>query len=460
MDTNENIEIKLSEILTREEVNAIAKKTGFFQRAGKICPSDFLMVLIFRLAVSYPPALRLMASLLEKNVSRSGLHQRFSEKAAEFVRCCLQTIIAKQTTKDLPVSIKLLDSFNRVLIQDSSSWDVSSQLKEVYTGAGGSASEANCKIQFCYDYKTGSIILLEDTKGTEPDQAHGKQIKDVVRENDLILRDLGYSSYETFSDIAQKKAYFCSRFLTTSDVWELVDGKYAKVDFEKVLRQNDADVELDVFLKGKRKDQYLPIRLIAFRVPEEIANRRRNKLHKNAAKKGRTCSPKGLFLCDWSMFITNTPENLVPSKMVRTLYRIRRSIELVFKNWKSILRIHVSSARKNHWRIRCELYAKLILAVMVHSIHQKLHYHTWTVKKKEISSDSLWKYIIARAESLHGAMTKSAFAYSDMINSLLPSIIKICVKHHQPSRKTTLQMIDEMVGDTQPSKITGKLCLT
>ena len=455
MDTNENMKLKLAEILTREEINAIAKKTGFFQRTGKICPFDFLMVLIFRLAVSYPPALRLMASLLEKNVSRSGLHQRFTEKAAEFVKCCLQTIIAKQTMKDQPVSIKLLDSFNRVIIQDSSSWDVSSQLKEIYTGSGGSASEANCKLQFCYDYKTGSIILLDDTKGTKPDQAYGKKIKDVVEENDLILRDLGYSSYETFADIAQKKAYFCSRFLTSSDVWEIINNKYVKVDFEKILKQNDASVELNVFLKGKRKDQYLPIRLIAFQVPEEIANLRRNKLHKNAAKKGRTCSPKGLFLCDWSMFITNASDDLIPSKMIRTLYRIRWSIELVFKNWKSILKIHVSSVRKNHWRIKCELYAKLILAVMVHSIHQKVHYYTWTIKKKEISFDSLWKYIIARAESLHGAITKSAFAYLTMINSLLPSIIKVCEKHHQPSRKTTLQMIDEMVGDVQPAKITG-----
>ncbi|QTA79722.1 Transposase DDE domain-containing protein [Desulfonema limicola] len=460
MDTSENIKLKLSEILTREEVNAIAKKTGFFQRTGKICPFDFLMVLIFRLAVSYPPALRLMVSFLEKNVSRSGLHQRFSEKAAEFVKCCLQTIIAKQTMKDQPVSIKLLEPFNRVIIQDSSSWDISPQLKEIYTGAGGSASKANCKLQFCYDYKTGSIILLEDTKGTEPDQAHGKQIKDIVKENDLILRDLGYSSYETFADIAQKKAYFCSRFLTTSDVWELIDGKYVKVDFEKIFKQNDAGVELNVFLKGKGKDQYLPIRLIAFPVPQEIANLRRSRLHKNAAKKGRTCSPKGLFLCDWSMFIINASEDLIPSKMIRTLYRIRWSIELVFKNWKSILKIHVSSVRKNHWRIKCELYAKLILAVMVHSIHQKVHYSTWTIKKKEISFDSLWKYIIARAESLHGAVKKSASEYVAIINSLLPSIIKVCEKYHQPSRKTTLQMIDEMIGDVQHFKIIGKNCLT
>ncbi|QTA80005.1 Transposase family protein, IS4-like [Desulfonema limicola] len=82
--------------------------------------------------------------------------------------------------------------------------------------------------------------------------------------------------------------------------------------------------------------------MIAFPVPQEIANLRRSRLHKNAAKKGRTCSPKGLFLCDWSMFIINASEDLIPSKMIRTLYRIRWSIELVFKNWKSILKIQDS----------------------------------------------------------------------------------------------------------------------
>ncbi|WP_207688024.1 transposase [Desulfonema limicola] len=160
------------------------------------------------------------------------------------------------------------------------------------------------------------------------------------------------------------------------------------------------------------------------------------------------------------MFIINASEDLIPSKMIRTLYRIRWSIELVFKNWKSILKIHVSSVRKNHWRIKCELYAKLILAVMVHSIHRKIHYSTWTIKKKEISFDSLWKYIIARAESLHGAVKKSASEYVAIINSSLPSIIKVCEKYHQPSRKTTLQMIDEMIGDVQHFKIIGKNCLT
>lgn len=454
VDTNEIMKLKLSEILTPEEIDAVAKETGFVQRKSKIDPFDFLTVLIFRLATSYPPALRLMVSLLEKYVSRSGLHQRFTEKAVAFVKRCLQVIILKQTMKDQPVSVKLLDSFNRVIIHDSSSWDVSPRLKEIYTGSGGSASEANCKLQFCYDYKTGSVILFEDTKGTEPDQKYGKQIKDIVSENDLILRDLGYSSYEAFADIHFKKAYFCSRFHTISDVWQLGDGEFVKSDFENFLKkQHDTSVELSVFLKGKTKGEYLPIRLIAFRVSEEIGNLRRNNLYKKASKKGRTCSPKNLYLCDWSIFITNASEDLIPSKMIRTLYRIRWSIESVFRNWKSVLKIHTSNVRKNHYRFKCELYAKLILAVMVHSIHQKAQLYIWGAKKKEIGFDSLWKYIAARAEYLHSAIKKSVSEYAAVVNSLLPSIVKVCEKYHQPSRKTTLQMIDEMIGDDQPVKI-------
>lgn len=457
MNTNEIeiIKVKLNEILTRKEVYKIAKETCFLQRLRILCPFNFLMTLIFRFLSSYPPALRLMGSILEINISRSGLSQRFTEKAAAFVKRCLQEIILKQNMKEQPVQTALFNNFNRILIADSSSWDVSPQLKEIYTGSGGSASKANCKLQFCYDYKMGTIIFFEDTKGTEPDQKYGKQLKDFVSENDLILRDMGYSSYEAFSDIHNKKAYFCSRFNTTSGIWQIQKDQFVRLNLENFLKkQTHSGIELNVFLKGKKEGECIPVRLIAFRVPEEIGNLRRKKLHRQAAKKGRTCSPKNLYLCDWSIFITNASETLIPAKMIRSIYRIRWSIELVFKSWKSVLKIHESNVKTNHYRFQCELYAKLILAVMVHSIYQKAQHYAWSTKKNEISFHSFWKYIAAIAESLHKAIKKSLLEYLGIINSLLPSIIKKCQKYHQPSRKTSLQLIDEMIGDIQPVIIT------
>ncbi|MCB9772966.1 MAG: transposase [Nitrospiraceae bacterium] len=72
--------------------------------------------------------------------------------------------------------------------------------------------------------------------------------------------------------------------------------------------------------------------------------------------------------CDWTLFITNAPEAWLPLNMVRALYTLRWQIELVFKQFKSILRVHHSTTSNEH-RVRCELYGKWITAVWVHRLH-------------------------------------------------------------------------------------------
>lgn len=151
--------------------------------------------------------------------------------------------------------------------------------------------------------------------------------------------------------------------------------------------------------------------------------------------------------------MTNASEEIVPGEMIRSIYRIRWCVELIFKSWKSILRMHQSNVRKNHYRLKCELYAKLILAVITHTIHHHLQHSLWNKERREISFDKLWKFIVSRSESLHEAIKESMETFSHKVNSLLGKMIKDCEKLHQPSRKTTLQMIDEMLGDSLPTKI-------
>jgi hypothetical protein len=414
------------------------------------------MVLVFRLATSVPPALRLITSLLNTYVSRSGIHQRFSEKATEFLKRCLQIIIIKRIMSDQPISTELLDRFKHIYITDSSGWDLSPQLKEIFTGSGGSASEANCKLQFCYDYKTGSIVLLEDTKGTNPDNKYSINIGSLAGKGDLHLSDLGYWLFDTFYKIDSNGGFFASRFNNCVNIYKEVDGKLLNLDLVEILdKEIYNSIEIEVIIKGSKKNEILKIRLIAFRVPQEIANIRRRELNRKARKKGRTPTKKSLKLCDWSIFCTNAPDELIPAEMIRTIYRIRWAIELNFRNWKSILRIHESNVKKNHHRVKCELYAKLILAVIVNTIHQNLQTYVWNREKREISFECLWKFIISRAESLHEAIKISMKRFSALINSLSPLMIINCEKYHQPSRKTTLQMVDEMIGDTE---ICGNKC--
>lgn len=375
--------LDLSEIITTKEVYKIARKTGFVKRAGgKINPFDFLMTLVFRLSTPIPSALELISSLLNTNVSRSGIHQRFTDKSTLFFRCCLQLIMSRQLMKFQPIEIKLLQPFNRVLIFDSSSWDISPQLKDIFPGSGGSASDANCKIQVCYDYKSGSILLLDDMKGTIPDQKYSKNIGLIVEKGDLAISDLGYWSFETFYKIENKGGFFVNRFNNQVNIWQMLNGEYVKLKLEDILaKQTGNSVEIEVIIRGNKKEEYLKMRLIAFRAPEETANMRRKRLYDQAKKNGSTPSKKNLELCDWSIFGTNATKELLPGEMIRSIYRIRWCIELIFKSWKSILRIHQSNVHKNHHRLKCELYAKFILIVIVHTVHQYLQCDAW--KKKE-----------------------------------------------------------------------------
>jgi hypothetical protein len=448
--------IDFTKIISHEEIQKAAKETGFLKRSGgKINPFDFFMVLVFRLATSVPPALRLITSLLEKPVSRTGIHKKFTEKAVDFFKRCLQIILAKQIVENQTkqISTEQLQPFDRVIIADSSSWDISSQLKEIYKGSGGSASDANCKLQFAYDYKSGSIILVDDMPGVLPDQKYSKTIGNIANKNDLIITDLGYWNFESFYNIDKNEAFFVSRFNNIVNPWVLEDEKYIKINLLNIFEeQMNNSFETEIFIKGK-KNKYLKVRLIAFRVPEEVANMRKYKLKQTAKKKGKTPTQKSLKFCEWSIFVTNAKTELIPSCMIRSIYRIRWCCELIFKSWKSILRMNISNVRKNHNRLKCELYAKLILAVIVHTVHSHLQNYIWLKEKKEISFDCLWKDIISCAESLHTAIKKSVKYFSQKINSMLNLFLKTCRKNHQPSRKTTFQMIDELIGDPMPLKI-------
>jgi hypothetical protein len=84
------------------------------------------------------------------------------------------------------------------------------------------------------------------------------------------------------------------------------------------------------------QEQHFFCRLIAWRLPEEQANRRRQKLRReNVNKYGKEPTSQRLAWCDWTILVTNVPiEKMTPEEAV-VLYRARWQIELLFKRWKS-----------------------------------------------------------------------------------------------------------------------------
>ena len=81
-------------------------------------------------------------------------------------------------------------------------------------------------------------------------------------------------------------------------------------------------------------------RLIAYRLPEEVRKDRvRRKKLEYKRRYGKIPPKKLLKSLQYSIYITNIPKEKVSAKMIGTLYRIRWQIELIFKEFKSLMKI-------------------------------------------------------------------------------------------------------------------------
>jgi hypothetical protein len=147
----------------------------------------------------------------------------------------------------------------------------------------------------------------------------------------LRITDLGYFNIAVFAEMTKEGEYFLSRLQFGTSIGLPERGAITLLDW--LNRQEGPFVDQQVLLG---QEQRLSCRLIAWRVPEEQANRRRQKLRRETmSKKGREPSAERLAWCDWTILVTNVPVELMTPEEAVVLYRARWQVELLFKRWKS-----------------------------------------------------------------------------------------------------------------------------
>jgi len=421
-------------------LNRWARKTGFCKRKGKVSPFDFLVLMTIGQLGMKHPSLAGMVAAIEARITRVALHYRFTAEATAFMFKCLCFVLQQKFSLG-QIDTKLLRPFGRVLIVDSSSWEVNEKLRSVLPGSGGGASDAGCKIQAVYDYKRGELQFVEVTAGTDPDNRYTDKLPAMLNKGDLLLVDQGYFKLGMLETLVAQGIFFLTRFLVRTVVYDAVTRK--RIDLARHLGQLDADAcEMDVIIGGDKMPK-VPVRLIALRVGEQVANERRRRLKKEAQKKGRAVSKLHLKMCDWTLLTTNVPQRWLPLEMVRVLYTVRWQIELLFKQLKSILRVHLSDTGNEH-RLRCELYGKLIGATIIHRIHAAETNRLWNTQRREVSMEKLYKRIQERAFTLMRMMLASVVDAIAYLRAQLDKLIPACLKDRQPSRLTTLECLDAL----------------
>ena len=153
--------------------------------------------------------------------------------------------------------------------------------------------------------------------------------KRTLPEGALRIADLGYFNTAVFQRFQDDGVYWLSRLLFGTNVYD-VDGQ--QLPLMNWLVSQGPLVDQRVRMGAEQK---VACRIIAWRLPQEVAARRRQKLVENARRKGRTPSAARLAWCDWMILVTNVPAQRLTPNEARVLYRARWQIELLFKRWKS-----------------------------------------------------------------------------------------------------------------------------
>jgi len=443
----ENFVEATSKFFDEKIIEEIAREEKFCQRESKLTGHLFLSVFVFAMSIYGTPTYEQLAGLLSNvlsgmKISRQGVYDRITDNAKNF----FHRILSLSIELSIPESIKLdilLTNFDRVIILDSTSFQLPDELVEFFKGSGGCATQSAIKIQFGYDLKS-CYFFYELQDGTCPDNSYKNSFVNQINENDFVLRDLGYFNIDAFAEMELMGAYFLSRLYQQVTIYQKDEhGNLVEIDLvELVLSVPDDYVyETEIYIANKKN--ILKLRLVIEKIPEKVLNQRLRKLKRKCQREGRALTKKAKTLAGFNMFISNVDEKYLPKEHFRTLYFIRWQIELIFKSWKSNFRLEkISSEKLSH--VMCCLYAKLIFIFLTTKIIRVAKIYTWIKRKKEVSEYRAHKHFKIIAESWMKAVIQDSESVKDILNNAIEFIMYSCIKCKRKEYKCPLEILEKI----------------
>jgi hypothetical protein len=355
--------------LLNDAARRLAKETGFCLRERKLSGPVFAKALVFRLLDKHAPSLEDFADFasehLHAHVTYKAFDERFGQQSAEFLAALLGEALG-HCFAARPALLPVLRQFDGVYLRDASTVSLPACLAGLFPARKGQDGSpcAALKVVLEMEVTTGQFTELEVMPALDNDKTSQVAAKPLPR-GSLLLEDMGFLCARRLQEYTDQGVYF----LTRVPCWTafFVKRRWGKKGLERLdlarwLRETDrshASREAYVFHEEKLK-----LRVLAVRVPDEVARRRREEAERDARKRGRTVSEKKLELCDWNILVTNAPEELISAREGWELRRVRWQIELVFKVFKSGGGLERTQAR-SPWRVLTELYAKLLGQVVL-----------------------------------------------------------------------------------------------
>ena len=364
----------LQSFFSRSDLDALGKSTRFVQRrTSKLDGFTFLLMSIFESYSSSGSSLNELCDWLEEHfgieMRKQSLDERYNTYAVSFMRECFLSML-QLVNRQIASSVDF-SPFKGIHLTDSTSFKVPAQLRTFYKGFSGKSGESVVKIHLNYDLLSNSIADIRIGDGCSNDGSYRFGAHEQIQAGGIYLRDLGYYSFDYFTQLANAGAYFLSRAKTDASFFlRDAQGNYERLDLATLLGKKGSLDLPEVYIGGRKEK--LKVRVFIERVPEKVVQKRLAALKRYASKhKKSIVSRQRKAMCHFNVFITNIPSSLLDESKIRLAYSLRWQVELVFKIWKSHYKID-QVGQVNIFRFECHLYAKLIAFLIAYAIQGHL----------------------------------------------------------------------------------------
>ena len=403
----------LLQTLFTTTADQLARLTRFVQRQSKITGANFAQTLVFEWMHDPHATVETLARKLD--LSQQALDARFTPQAQLLLQQLLQHALqAALAARRQPQG--LLDRFDSVILEDTTSLKLPDELATLFPGTDGSTQTAALKIDLRWELRTGTILSLTAAVGKASDSKLAAD-PECLPPKCLYLADLGFFSRDHRRRFTSEQ-YWISRVAASTqvqvgEVWQkwplwLQSLRQSLFDGWTQLGQTDP----------------LPVRLIARRCPASIAAERRRRCHARAKKACRGAPSRlQLAACDWQVWATNVPESVLSAPEVDTVYRCRWQIELFFKRAKSLGGWQIQTRNRAN-RVLVELWAKLLGVVVTHWV--------MLVRGGLLGGASLWKLMKVVQE--YGGVLRECVSDRTGLRSLLERL-KCELERVRPQRR-------------------------
>ena len=310
------------------------------------------------------------------------------------------------------------DLFPEIRIMDSTEFVVSNNLSDTFPGYGGSGREAIAQVQLEYELLGGKVTQMSLGSSLDSDALAGMKHIDQIPPKTLLIRDLGYSSPKAFKQISQHELYFVSRAKAQWSMYEKQNGKLRKITVEdiksRLMKTKQKYIDMEIFVGSQVRT---PVRLIA----NFLSKGQTQKRIKKKKAKGLPVSKLAKESACLNLFVTNVEKDKCSASQIYDLYTLRWQIELIFKTWKSILKIHKTHPM-NALRLECVILIKFIWVMLNWSLLKLIE----EVSNTEISYHKFSRTMMSRSMMLNLTILQDPGLFLNWLNRLF----EISRKHH------------------------------